>query len=673
VSNGFVQQIREYSAWRGAVADRVHVFRSWLDRNELLDGLTRSRCERLLARLGEDRLTIAVVGEFSRGKSELVNAIFATRGGARLLPALPGRGTLCPTELAWDATRPPSISVLPIETRGTDATLHELKQRPDAWQVVSIEPRNPSDLADALKLTALTKEAPPGEVRRFGLAPTEDDPRRADFSAGRSVEIPRWRHALINLPHPLLKLGLTLLDTPGLNSLGSEPEMTLDVLPNADVLLFVLDIATGVTRSDIQMWREYVASTARRQETSLVLVNKVDSLRDGLRSEEEVAGHVARQVASVSRALGVGPERVLPVSAKDALVGKVTGDENRLALSNIASIEEALGQRLLPSRRKIVRDLVRNEVASMIGDAQRALAVRVAHVEEQISELRALYNNRSAASDMLVARARQEKAGFEREFMEFQQFRRAFAERSNDLFTALGTSAMEGRSKLALLSMIGSSFTPGLRRAMRDYFEDLRNTMTEASTAIDETKDLLQDAYAKYCPAPGRPNHGMPRLSLKARMQDLERVETLFKQQFDTLANLLTTEKTHLTLRFFKTLVKQVGDVYAQANSDVTRWLQAVIAPLERQLAERRGRLRKRLLITMRLREATIELDGRATELDEQYRHLSREIDDLGALSEDLSRLLNANVAAVVGTMQEDVAGEVRSRRRAAHHASPAT
>jgi hypothetical protein len=668
VSNGFVEQIKEYGAWREAVADRVYAFQSWLDRNELLDGLTRSRCERLLARLGEDRLTIAVVGEFSRGKSELVNALFATRGGTRLLPALPGRGTLCPTEFAWDATRPPSISLLPIETRGTDSTLHELKQHPGAWKVVSIEPRNPSDLADALKLSALTIPAAAEDVQRLGLAPTEDDPRHAEFAAGRPIEIPRWRHAAINLPHPLLKLGLTLLDTPGLNALGSEPEMTLDVLPNADVLLFLLDVATGVTRSDIRMWRQYVASAERRRETGLVLVNKVDSLRDALRSEEEVAGHVAQQVTTVSRVLGVDRERVLPVSAKDAVVGKVTGDERRLAASNIVAIEEALGHRLLPSRRTIVRDLVRNEVASVIGSAQRALAQRVAYAEEQISELRTLYTSRSAASDVTVTRARQEKAAFEREFIEFQQFRRVFAERSNELFTLLSPSAMEGRSKLALLSMMGSSFTAGLRRAMRDYFEDLRATMTAASRAIEETQNPLRVMYAKHCPAPGLLNHGMPRLSLQERAQDLERVEGLFRQQFDTLPNLLTTEKSHLTLRFFKTLVKQVGDIWTQTDVDVTRWLQTVIAPLERQFAERRSRLRKRLLITMRLRDATIELDGRATELDEQYHQLSREIDHLSALSEDLSRLLSPNVAAVAETVPEDASGVPPGRRPAAYH-----
>jgi hypothetical protein len=43
----------------------------------------------------------------------------------------------------------------------------------------------------------------------------------------RPVEVPAWRHALINYPHPLLKRGLVVLDTPGLNAIGAEPELTL--------------------------------------------------------------------------------------------------------------------------------------------------------------------------------------------------------------------------------------------------------------------------------------------------------------------------------------------------------------------------------------------------------------------------------------------------------------
>jgi hypothetical protein len=74
------------------------------------------------------------------------------------------------------------------------------------------------------------------------------------------VEIPRWRHAVINFPHPLLQQGLVILDTPGLNAIGTEPELTLSLLPNAHAVLFILAADTGVTQSDLTVWREHIGN-----------------------------------------------------------------------------------------------------------------------------------------------------------------------------------------------------------------------------------------------------------------------------------------------------------------------------------------------------------------------------------------------------------------------------
>ena len=54
-------------------------------------------------RLASDKLVLAFVAEFSRGKSELINAIFFADTGRRVLPATPGRTTMCPVELRFDA------------------------------------------------------------------------------------------------------------------------------------------------------------------------------------------------------------------------------------------------------------------------------------------------------------------------------------------------------------------------------------------------------------------------------------------------------------------------------------------------------------------------------------------------------------------------------------------
>ena len=101
-------------------------------RQDLADAQIDLKVQQLLTRLHQDKLVVAFVAEFSRGKSELINAIFFADFGQRLLPSSAGRTTMCPTELLYDATRPPSIRLLPIETRLKDATVagvQELRRR----------------------------------------------------------------------------------------------------------------------------------------------------------------------------------------------------------------------------------------------------------------------------------------------------------------------------------------------------------------------------------------------------------------------------------------------------------------------------------------------------------------------------------------------------------------
>ena len=65
-----------YTAWRTRLADCLGTFQTWLNKNELSDGQSDLRLSQLLERLREDRLNVAFVAEFSRGKSELINAVF---------------------------------------------------------------------------------------------------------------------------------------------------------------------------------------------------------------------------------------------------------------------------------------------------------------------------------------------------------------------------------------------------------------------------------------------------------------------------------------------------------------------------------------------------------------------------------------------------------------------
>ena len=105
----------------------------------LLSAPSAEISESLRQRVLADKLVVAFVAEFSRGKSELINAIFFADFGQRLLPSSAGRTTMCPTELLYDAGRPPSIRLLPIETRQKEATVSEYKNYADEWVTIPLD------------------------------------------------------------------------------------------------------------------------------------------------------------------------------------------------------------------------------------------------------------------------------------------------------------------------------------------------------------------------------------------------------------------------------------------------------------------------------------------------------------------------------------------------------
>ena len=105
-------QFAAYTEWRSRLSANIGEFQGWLSNNELSDAQTDLRLTQLLERLREDRLNVAFVAEFSRGKSELINAIFFADYGSRILPSSAGRTTMCPTELLYDADKTPRIELV---------------------------------------------------------------------------------------------------------------------------------------------------------------------------------------------------------------------------------------------------------------------------------------------------------------------------------------------------------------------------------------------------------------------------------------------------------------------------------------------------------------------------------------------------------------------------------
>ena len=125
-------QLDALSAWRRALDRRVRALAHFMAENELVDAAAGPVIDALQRKLSADKLVLACVAEVSRGKSELLNAIFFADTDRRMLPATPGRTTMCPVQLQFDAALPIELALLPIDTQRNDASLAELRAQPEA-------------------------------------------------------------------------------------------------------------------------------------------------------------------------------------------------------------------------------------------------------------------------------------------------------------------------------------------------------------------------------------------------------------------------------------------------------------------------------------------------------------------------------------------------------------
>ena len=643
------ERIAQYGGWRRELADSVRRYGQWIADSGLSDGALEARVQRILERLASDRISVAFVAEFSRGKSELINAIFFAGHGQRIVPSSAGRTTMCPTELLWDPSRPSSVRLLPIETRLRDLSLAELRAMPSEWREIPVQPSDPDSLRAAFANVQETTRVEPAKAALLGLYDeTDPDPLVAPDAQGM-VEVPRWRHAIVNFPHPLLELGLVIVDTPGLNAIGAEPELTLNLIPSADAVLFVLAADAGVTRTDIEVWREHVSATHRTGR--IVVLNKIDGLWDELKDEVHIQLEIAQQVSAVARTLDLPHERVFPVSAQKALVAKVNRDSSLLQRSRIRDLEYALGRELVPQAREIAREHVRREFDELLAQTDALLGAKRRNVVEQLFELNGLRGKNRDVIDLMAGRIRREREDFDRSLRQLQGLRSVVARHSHSLYSAIGADTLRRHVREAREVMRASAFSTGLRDGMASLLSAARTDFEEAGRLVGEISALMGAMYRTFATQHGLTLGAPVGFSTRRYLAELERIELLMKRQFGALS-MVTTEKRVLMRRFFESVAARVREVYEQAGRDLQSWLRAVMAPIESQVREHQAQLKRRLDSVRRVLDANGSLEARIGEIDAERAEVEQRI----AISEELARhvrgLLDAGEPVLAETLR---------------------
>lgn len=643
-----IDDFEAYSEWRKQVRNVIKKYRDVAKAEDLTNAHSEQRLNQIISTLNDDKLYIAFVAEFSRGKSELINAIFFSTLGQRVLPSSAGRTTMCPSELMYNHEFEPSIRLLPIDSRSTGTSIQEYKGMPEEWSEYPLDIDSPEQIAEVLKHITEVNTVKPEHAEKLGLHITSDEGHEDGLHVDENgeVEIPRWRHAIINFPHPLLDKGLVILDTPGLNALGAEPELTLNMLASAHGVMFILAADTGVTKSDLAVWRDHInmGEMSSRAKGRLVILNKIDVLWDDLRNQEEISDEINRQVKETAKILKIDEKMIFPVSAQKALTAKIRNKNKMLNKSRIMELEGALSDMLIPAKRDIVTDTVKRDMADMDKSINLVIQQRLSGVDEHIAELDGLSSKNTEVIENMLLKVKSDKEHLERSLQRFQATRSIFTRQTVALYQYLDPKAMESTIANTRKNMKISFTSRGIKKAMIKFFGSVYEAFNSAAEQSNEIKELMQGVYSKFQEEHGLVNIRPGGYATRKYLREIKRLEQS-SERFVKTTSLVMLDQGVITDRFFDSVSSRIRQIFQKANKDADNWLKTIMSPMEAQIREHQIQLRRRLESIKRIHKATDTLDDRLAELKyvrdgiveqgSKIRHINKKMSKILARDDD--------------------------------------
>jgi GTP-binding protein EngB required for normal cell division len=290
----------------------------------------------LRERLEQNRLQIAILGQFKRGKSSFVNVLL----GATLLPTAVVPLTAIPTFIAW--AEKPSVRVSFADGRAPEGNMG----------------------ADPLFLRRI--------LARFV---TEESNPKNILNVAR-VEL--------FYPAPILRDGTVLIDTPGVGStLAHNTEAALRVIPECDASLFILSADPPITEAEI----DYLHRLKPKISPIFFVLNKMDYLSA---DELSAATSFLRGVLQSASLIDAGAP-IFAVSARLGLAALEGGDQNGFAKSGMSTIQDHLTRYLAKAKIATLRDAVRGKAVDLVAQAEADLDLRIQTLTMPLDKLAQKY------------------------------------------------------------------------------------------------------------------------------------------------------------------------------------------------------------------------------------------------------------------------------------------
>ncbi|MDF9409446.1 dynamin family protein [Pelotomaculum isophthalicicum JI] len=253
-------------------------------------------------KLSRETFTLVILGEFKRGKSTFINALLG--------------GNLLPTAVV------PLTAIPTIIQHGEQLG------------------------ASVIYLDGTRKAIPVSQI--------------ADYvtERGNPKNIKKLREVQIIHPSEFLKQGVILVDTPGVGSVYEHnTDAAYAYLPHSDAAIFMISIDAPLSKIEI----DYLRDISKYVNKLFFVLNKID-----IALPEDITEALAFTRETLWNSLGEGEYDLIPLSARQALLGRTGGGNGQLRVDagGIEKLEEVLG------------NFIRNDKGRLLLESSAARALR---------------------------------------------------------------------------------------------------------------------------------------------------------------------------------------------------------------------------------------------------------------------------------------------------------
>lgn len=621
------ERLAELQSWRHGLSEQVVRVKEFLQLHDFITANMSAALDDALAQVAAQRVTIAFVAEVGRGKSELINALFFSDLGRRFLPSGPGKGNRCVTELRFDRDVKTSVKLLPIETRESPKRFDELVAEEGTWRSILFEADNADSCARALAALSETKRISLSDAVAWGLHGEGVAVPAGDANA-TLVDVPRWRHAIVNFPHPLLDAGLVIIDTPGLAAFVSEPELARKRVPEADAMVLVLDIVQGVSKPDLAIWRDHLGAGRNLRDREkeepkqlrLVALNKLDALPldetlEPAEANRELLRELDRRVRETADLLRVDPIRVIPISASMGLAGRLAGDTDREIRSRLYQLERGLAGNLPRNRQdKLHADIVAT-LSSALEAAQATLDMQRFETLDGLRHLTALREKNEKLTTSIVSQTHLKHDRLEAALRELKSIKTVHARLNDEMVVLVDVTSARQDAVRARRAIIAGMLPGTTFEIVQQYFSVVREKLEAFESKIDEVRSLYTGIGERMRRDFGLSLYDVHPFSTQRFHTEMQKAQEKAASEFTRTSNLLVRRGNALAEQFDELIVSRVVHIFEIASRESATWMRGLYTSLEKPLEALKVQTLERSAHVEKLKAAELDLAGQIAEV----------------------------------------------------------